>query len=133
MIATRESALRVALVLVGVICLAFGPLMLVWPAGWRWAPHHAHYEQMMVGIYFTLGIFLLRAAKDPSRHLSVIWFAVWSSLVHASIMTVQAVSDPQHRGHLFADIPALLLAAAVFSLLMPRRERSIASPSAQSR
>jgi fatty acid desaturase len=120
MTAKRELALRLALVLVGVICLALGPLMLVWPAGWRWSPHHTHYEQMLVGIYFTLGIFLIRASKDPSRHRSIIWFAVWSSIVHAGIMTIQAVTDAEHRGHLFGDVPALFLAAAVFSLLMPR-------------
>jgi hypothetical protein len=119
---TRESALRVALVVVGIICLALGPLMLFWPTGWRWSPHHAQYEQMMVGIYFTLGIFLLRASKDPPRHLSLIWFAVWSSVVHAGIMAVQALTDPAHRGHLVADVPALLLAAAAFSVLMPRRQ-----------
>jgi hypothetical protein len=132
MTAKRDSALRVALVLVGAICLALGPLMLVWPAGWRWSPHHAHYEQMMVGIYFTLGIFLIRASKDPSRHLSIIWFAVWSSTVHAGIMTIQALTDSEHRGHLLADIPALFLAAAVFSLLMPRRQRPVPSRPVQS-
>jgi hypothetical protein len=121
MTATRESALRIALVVVGVICLALGPLMLLWPAGWRWSPHHAHYEQMMVGLYFTLGIFLIRASKDPSRHRSIIWFAVWSSIVHATIMTIQSLTDPAHRGHLLGDVPALFLAAAIFSLLMPRR------------
>jgi ABC-type transport system involved in cytochrome c biogenesis permease subunit len=124
---TKESALRIALVLVGAICLALGPLMLVWPAGWRWAPHHTHYEQMLVGIYFTLGIFLIRASRDPARHLSIIWFAVWSSVVHAGIMTVQAVSDPEHRGHLIGDVPALFLAAAVFSFLTPRRESAVPS------
>ena len=92
---TRESALRIALVLVGTVCLALGPLMLVWPAGWRWSPHHAPYEQMMVGIYFTLGIFLLRASRDPARHASIVWFAVWSSIVHAGVfdLTVQFASD----------------------------------------
>lgn len=123
MTATRESALRIALVLVGVTCLALGPLMLVWPSGWRWTPHHAHYEQMMVGLYLTLGIFLIRASRDPVRHLSLIWFAVWSSLVHAGVMTIQALTGPEHRGHLIADVPALFLAAAVLSLLMPRRQR----------
>ena len=121
MTATRESALRIALLLTGVTCLALGPLMLVWPSGWRWTPHHAHYEQMIVGIYFTLGVFLIRASRDPSRHLGIIWFAVWSSVVHASIMLVQALSAPAHRGHLVADVPALFLAAAVVSLLMPRQ------------
>ena len=120
---TRESALRIALVLVGTVCLALGPLMLVWPAGWRWSPHHAPYEQMMVGIYFTLGIFLLRASREPARHASIVWFAVWSSIVHAGVMTVRAVADPEHRAHLLADVPALLLAAAALGLLMPRRQR----------
>ncbi len=124
----RESALRIALVLVGAVCLALGPLMLVWPAGWRWSPHHTHYEQMMVGIYFTLGIFLIRASRDPSRHRSIIWFAVWSSIVHAGIMTLQALSAPEHRAHLLADVPALFLAAAVLGLLMPRRQRPVRSP-----
>ena len=132
MTATRESALRIALVLVGVICFAFGPLMLVWPTGWRWSPHHAHYEQMMVGIYFTLGVFLIRASKDPSRHVSFIWFAVWSSIVHASIMTIQALTDSEHRAHLLADVPALFLAAAVLGLLMPRRQRPTPSRPVQS-
>lgn len=128
MTVTRESGLRIALVFVGTICLALGPLMLVWPSGWRWSPHHAHYEQMMVGLYFTLGIFLIRASKHPSRHFSLIWFAVCSSAVHASIMTLQALADPEHHGHLLGDVPALLLAAVVFSLLMPRRQRPIPPP-----
>jgi len=128
MTATRESVLRIALVVVGAVCLALGPLMLVWPAGWRWSPHHAHYEQMMVGIYFTLGIFLIRASTDPLRHLSIIWFAVWSSIVHAGVMTVQALADPAHHGHLVADIPALFLAAAVLGALTPRRQRPNSAP-----
>ena len=127
MMAWRESALRIALVVVGVVCLALGPLMLVWPAGWRWSPHHAQYEQMMVGIYFTLGVFLIRASKDPPQHLEIIRFAVWSSVVHGGIMTIQAVADPAHRAHLFADVPALFLAAAVFGFLRPRRQPAVAS------
>jgi len=125
--AKPEAALRIVLVLVGCICLALGPLMLVWPAGWRWAPHHAHYEQMIVGLYFTLGIFLIRASRDPLQHLSIIWFAVWSSIVHASIMTIQSFTGPEHRGHLVADVPALFLAAAVLSFLLIRRRRPIPS------
>jgi ABC-type transport system involved in cytochrome c biogenesis permease subunit len=121
--ATRNTALRIALVILGVMCLALGPLMLVWPSGWRWTPYHAHYEQMIVGIYFTLGIFLLRASKDPLQHLSIIWFAVWASVVHASIMTIQSLTADEHHGHLVADVPALFLAAIVLSILTPRRQR----------
>ena len=127
----RNSALRIVLILLGAVCLALGPLMLVWPAGWRWTPHHAHYEQMLVGLYLTLGVFLIRASNDPASHRSLIWFAVWSSIVHASIMTIQALAGSEHRGHLLADVPALFLAAAVVSLLM-RRERRVPSLPVQS-
>ena len=75
---------------------------------------------MIVGIYATLGIFLLRAAKDPLKHLSLIWFTVWSSVVHGGIMAIQALVYPEHMGHLFGDVPVLLIAAAVFAYLTPR-------------
>ena len=104
--------------------MALGPLMILWPAGWRWEPHHAQYEQMLVGIYFTLGVFLLLAAREPLRHLSLIWFTVWMSIVHAAIMVVQALSGSRHRGHLVGDVPALLIAAAVLAILTPRRADS---------
>ena len=117
----RLQALRVSLIALGSVCIALGPLMLFWPAGWRWEPHQAHYEQMMVGIYFTLGVFLLLAAREPLRHLSLIWFTVWMSIVHGGIMAVQALSDSQHHGHLLGDVPALFIAAAVLGTLTPRR------------
>ena len=123
---SRMTALRTSLVVLGLTCLAFGPLMLAWPSGWRWTPHHSDYEQMMVGIYFTLGVFLLIAAKDPLQHLSLIWFTVWSSVLHGSIMTAQAIAQPDHRSHFFADIPALFIAAAVIGALTPRgRSRAV--------
>ena len=124
--ARRLQALRISLVAIGSICLALGPLMLWWPAGWRWQPHHAHYEQMLISIYFTLGVFLMLAARNPLEHLSLIWFTVWMSLAHAGIMTVQALRDSQYHGHLVADVPALFIAAAVLGLLTPRRARSAA-------
>jgi hypothetical protein len=76
---------------------------------------------MIIGLYATLGLFLILASRDPLRHLSLIWFTVWSSVVHAGIMTVQALSNPAHRGHLVGDVPALFLAAALLALLAPRR------------
>ena len=69
--ATRLRYIRVALVLVGLIFI-FGvyPLMMAWwPSGWRWQPNQPEYEQMILGIYATLGVFLLVAARDPLRHL----------------------------------------------------------------
>ncbi len=118
--ADRERWLRAALLAFGVSFLLVYPLMVFWPSGWAWEPRQHEYELMMVGIYGTLGVFLLRAAREPAAHRSLIWFTVWSSLVHGGIMAVQAVVDPAEHGHLPGDVAALFLVAAVLASLMPR-------------
>jgi hypothetical protein len=114
--------LRYALVVIGLIAtLGLFPLTRIWPSGWAWPPGGELYLQMIVGIYATLGVFLLIAARDPERHLSLIWFTVWSSVVHGGIMAVQAIVYPMHCGHLLGDVPALFVIAAVLGFLTPRR------------
>ena len=79
----RLRYLRVALVLVGLIFI-FGiyPLGLVWPSGWTWGHGPSHYLVMILGVYAALGVFLLIASREPIEHTSLIWFTVWSSVVH---------------------------------------------------
>jgi hypothetical protein len=117
------KSLRVSLIVFGLIYLVgFYPLTVIWPAGWAW--HHTGqslYPQMIVGIYATLGVFLLYASRDPLANRSLIWFTVWSNVVHGGIMTAQSIVYPEHREHLLGDVPALLIVAAVLAFLMPRR------------
>jgi len=121
----RLKYLRLALQLVGVTFI-FGiyTLVLVWPSGWSWHAGHSHdlphYLQMILGIYATLGVFLLIASRNPLQHLSLIWFTVWSSVVHAAIMAAQALANPEQIAHLWGDVPALLVIAGVLALLTPR-------------
>jgi hypothetical protein len=120
--AARLRALRWALVAVGLVMIVgLLPLTRVWPSGWRWDPDNQLYLQMITGIYATLGVFLIIAARAPERHLSLIWFTVWSSIVHGAIMGVQALVYPMHRGHLVGDVPALFIIAAVLGVLTPRQ------------
>jgi hypothetical protein len=116
----RDRWLRLALRIFGVAFLLVYPLMVLWPSGWAWQPRQHEYELMMVGIYGTLGVFLLLAARDPGANRSLIWFTVWSSVVHGGIMAVQALVDPAEHGHLPGDVAALLLVAAVLGALAPR-------------
>lgn len=117
--------LRVALVLVGIIFLAgVYPLMIIWPSGWAWHTGHSDYPMMIVGIYATLGVFLILAARNPLTHLSLIWFTVWSSVVHGGIMAFQSFERPENHGHLLGDVPALLIVAIVLGVLTPRGERA---------
>ena len=119
----RLQPLRIALVAFGAVFLLVYPLMVVWPSGWRWQPAQHEYEQMIVGIYATLGVFLLRASRQPEAHLSLIWFTVWSSVVHGVIMAVQAVVDPAEHGHLPGDVAGLFVVAVVLGALTPRGDR----------
>src|ERR1700720_4556685 len=121
--ADRTKYLRIALILVGLIFIVgIYPLTIVWPSGWAWHAGQSDYLQMILGIYATLGVFLIIASRNPLAHRSLIWFTVWSSLVHGGIMGVQAIVYPNHVGHLYGDVPALLIVALVLALLMPREK-----------
>jgi len=115
--------LKIALYVFGIIFIVGVPAMMmwIWPSGWGWTPSQPEYEQMIMGVYITLGIFLVRAAKDTMANASLIWFTIWSSIVHGGIMLVQAIVDETERTNLMGDIPALFLVAFVFWYLMPKR------------
>lgn len=120
----NSGLLRLVLVLVGLIFI-FGiyPLTIVWPAGWSWHGGGQNmYLQMIMGVYATLGVFLILAAKNPAENLSLIGFTIWSSLVHSGIMAIQAWYYPEHVGHLLGDVPALLIIAIVLWVLTPRKK-----------
>ena len=113
--------LRIVLIVLGVtFIVGIYPLMRLWPAGWAWTPDQPEYERMILVIYATLGVFLVRAARDPLANLSLLWFTVWSSVAHALVMAVEAIRDPSERGHLPGDVLVLLLAAAVLGALTAR-------------
>lgn len=120
---TKERILRLVLLATGLIfVVGIYPLMMyAWPSGWRWQPYQPHYEQMILGVYATLGVFLLLAARRPTEHRSLIAFTAWSSLVHAGIMAAQALSNAGEHAHLTGDIPALIIVGAALIALAPPR------------
>lgn len=121
--------LSLALTLFGLVFIFGIPaLNRLWPSGWAWVPEQPAYLHMIWGIYATLGVFLLLAARNPTQHLSLIWFTVWSSVVHAGVMAVHSVADPGQIGHLWGDVAALLFAAAVLAVLTPRRASTPGAP-----
>src|SRR5262245_60250280 len=123
--ANRLLFLRIALI-VSSLAFIFGiyTLGIVWPSGWAWGHEHSHYLAMIIGVYATLGVFLLIASRNPYAHRSLIWFTVASSVVHATIMGVLSVADAGERGHLAGDVPVLYLVAIVLAILMPRTARA---------
>ena len=126
----RTTLLKLALVAFGAVFLLVYPLSIIWPSGWTWhmgAPYSSDYFMMIVGIYGTLGVFLILASRNPEANRSLIWFTVISSVVHAAIMAVQSFGrsgDMDHMGHLWGDVPALLIVAIVLSSLMLMSDRA---------
>ena len=117
---SHQALLKFALAVFGAAFLSIYPLAIVWPSGWAWhagAPQDSQYFMMIVGVYATLGVFLLMAARNPQAHRSLIWFAVWSSVVHGAIMAVQSI-PAEHHWHLLGDVPALFLVAIVLGGLL---------------
>jgi len=119
--AEKLKYLKITLYVTGVFFIAGVPLMMmwIWPSGWGWTPAQPEYEQMIMGIYATLGVFLILAAKDPLANASLIWFTICSSFVHAGIMLVQAIIDETDRINLIGDVPALFFVAFLLWYLMP--------------
>ena len=119
----REKYLRTSLVAIGIVFIV-GIWLLgqLWPSGWSWhTTGRSHYYEMILVIYATLGVFLIWASREPSKHLSLLWFTIWSSVTHATVMAVQSFSPGDHTGHLWGDVAALYIVAIWLAFLMPRK------------
>ena len=110
----RERALKVVLVVVGLLfCAGVYPLMLMA----KQDPALA----MMMSLYATLGVFLLLASRNPSAHRSLIAFAAWSSIAHATVMSVQAYLSFIARRELIGSAVFIAIGVALI-VLAPARQ-----------
>ena len=105
----RERALKIVLVLVGLLFLA-----LVYPLTVFVRQDPA--LSMMLSLYVTLGIFLLLAARNPSANRSLIAFTAWSSFAHAAVMGVQAFRNFVARGELLGVAVLMVIGVALIAL-----------------
>jgi uncharacterized protein DUF6632 len=114
----RERALKVVLVLVGLLFSA-----AAYPAiGGLLGPAHSDTgDTMQMGIYATLGVFLLLAVRNPSAHRSLIAFAAWSSFAHALVMSTLGFEIASERAG-FLEASALLVAIGVTLILLAPRK-----------
>lgn len=116
---SREKALPIALRVVGASLFALPAAFVLFPAEFRWAPYHPPYERMIAAIYMALGFCMWRAARDPVRHVLLIDFVIVSSILHAAVMTYDAIVQPNEHAHLWGDVPLLYVTAAFFWWLRP--------------
>ena len=116
----QERALKVVLVLVGLIFLA-----AVYPLTMFFGRDPA--LAMMLSLYVTLGIFLLLAARNPSANRSLIAFTAWSSFAHASLMAVQAYRNVIERRELLGVAVLILIGVALIALAPAKQSGVLAS------
>jgi tryptophan-rich sensory protein len=116
----RERALKIALVLVGLLFTATVYFLVVFV---KQDPPLA----MMMSLYATLGVFLLLASRNPSAHRSLIAFAAWSSFAHATVMSVQAYLNFIARRELIGSAVFILIGVALIALAPARQSVEKAS------
>ena len=123
----RERALKIALILVGLFFAA-----AAYPAigGLRDPAHSDTGDTMMMGIYLTLGIFLLIAARNPAAHRSLIAFAAWSSFAHAAVMSALGFEMPTERAGFLIGSAVLVVIGVVLIALAPARRSAEQSSAA---
>src|ERR1700730_7784976 len=114
----RERVLKVVFVLVGLLfSAAIYPLTMS-----LWKMNKSDYgDDMMLSLYFALGIFLLMAVRNPSANRSLIAFAAWSSFAHGAVMAVLAVHIASERAGLLSAVAALVIIGVALIALAPAK------------
>ena len=114
----RERALKLFLVLVGLLFSAgIYPLTVS-----LWKMNQSDYgDDMMLSLYFALGIFLLMAVRNPSANRSLIAFAAWSSFAHGAVMAVLAFQIPNERRDLLIAVAVLCVIGVALIVLAPAK------------
>jgi len=116
----RERTLKVVLVLVGLIFSA-GVIPV---ANSLWRQDQSMYTfDMMLSLYFALGIFLLMAARNPSANRSLIAFTAWSCFSHAAVMAVTSFSKDGYRGDI-GGVGVLFVIGVALIVLAPAKQVS---------
>lgn len=111
----RDRALKAVMVLMGLLFSA--AIYLMATSLWRPSPSDDTGDTIMLNLYFTLGVFLLAAARKPSAHRSLIAFAAWSSFAHAVVMTVLGFHMPSERvGFLSGSVVLVVICVALLAL-----------------
>lgn len=114
----RERALKIVLVLVGLFfCAAVYPVI----GGFRDPVNSDTGDTMMMGLYVTLGIFLLIAVRNPQAHRSLIAFAAWSSFAHAAVMSVLGFEIASQRTGFLIGSAVLAVMGVVLIVLAPAK------------
>ena len=118
----RERALRIVLIIVGLIFLA-GVYPLITSIREGWQANKEGPLPMGISLYVMQGIFLLLAARDPLANRGVITFAAWLNIAHAAVMVIMSIHLPHERRDLLVASAIFALIGVVLIALQPKAQR----------
>ena len=123
----RDRALKIVLVLVGLLfaAAAYPAVSAIW--------NHDHSDtgdNMMMGLYATLGVFVLLSVRNPSAHRSLIAFAAWSSFAHAIVMSLLGLQIPPERDGFLLGSAILAVIGILLLALLPAKASAALAPAA---
>jgi len=88
-------------------------------------------DDMMLSLYFVLGIFLLIAVRNPAANRSLIAFTAWSSFAHAVVMSALALQPKQaseRAGFLGGSAVLVVIGVALIALAPAKQPVERTSP-----
>jgi hypothetical protein len=125
----REKALKILLVLLGLFFVAavYPIVMYLWRP---WPGNEAPGDTMMLSLYFTLGVFLLLAVRHPSAHRSLIAYAGWANLAHATVMALMAIHPASDRKGLLIGVALAGPIGVALIALAPAKQSGVLASAA---
>ncbi|WKD51718.1 DUF6632 domain-containing protein [Microbulbifer spongiae] len=119
---TRVKYLRIALIIIGIFRIIGTYPMMSWarPLEWGWMSPYTEYKLVILSVYITLGIFLIRASNNLFANLGLIWFTIFLHFISATVLTILEVSGQSSQADLIGVISMQYLIAGVLWYLMPR-------------
>jgi small-conductance mechanosensitive channel len=120
----RDRALKVVLVVVGLLFLASGYFLVMG----LWQRNQSEiFSQMMLSLYVTLGVFVLISVPNPAANRSLIGFAAWSSIAHAAVMAIQVIRNMIPRSDVGGVLLFVIIGVALIALTPAKQPAARAS------
>lgn len=123
---------QIVVVLVGLfyVGLLYPLLTDLWHSKWLLEMHDNECEPMFITFLVTLGVFLLLAARNPSKYRLVIAFAAWHGLAHSATMLIQSIETSLHgvpRGYDDVILFGVIGIALLFSVPPNEEAKAVGS------
>lgn len=120
----RERVLKVVMLVVGLIFVGFlyPIVMYLWRPG-----NESPGDTMMLSLYVALGVFLLLAVRDPSAYRTLIAYAGWANIAHATVMALMSINPVSDRGGLLTGTAGFGVIGILLLVLVPAKQSAESS------